>query len=991
MEHLYNKFEEDKEFHDYQVQLSFVEIYNETVQDLLSDPEAKRPSRGLTICKTEKNKVTIAGVVIKRPTSVAEVMDLVMTGNQRRATAFTHSNAVSSRSHAVLQVSIARCNKGTVVDFDNQTASQSVTSATFSLIDLAGSERAAASKNNGERQKEGAKINRSLLALSSCITALCERPTRGRKPHVPYRDSQLTRLLEFSLGGNCRTAMIVCVSPSSRDIDDTHNTLMWANRAKDIKTMISKNTGGVTIRVQQYLDRIAAQQMRIDELEAERLAGPKITENAAVVQRRERDRVEVRQALDGLDAEVDAHLAVINEGAEKRALWDVSQLTVTALIQRIQDLQNEINTRGAAIVERDAAYLRTRVEDEQSKFHGNTHVLKMVQREVQRTKTIEKHIANVSSRSFEDLPPLETEALKLALDSKRRQVDLEVYASREKGYRAMHRHHANMQAITQHHVYSQKENLQGLIDQMMAAGGTAAQFVNQLKAEVERSETVLSTAHGDLAPITDALPPPVSFKDVEAFILPLPPTPAPQRAVSMSFAGNRPELVSAPFGNRLDLLSPSKYSVSSPIKHLSMPAAFGHPSPSSSSSLPSVPSTTANNPFHIPSNIDPVQELAPTNKAVARVRGVRAAPGTPRRKAPGTPGKRAFAAKRSALKASSSLLPKLPGKTMRWKSDNSITEEKTMSSIQTGSGSDDSPGDSSWQDEDAGAVSPIPPISTLPAKRPMGLPKRSSIAPTSAPTSAVPALRVVPTIAPPKPLAPVSLGPLSTAPAPPAGNDWKAARARIGHNPYGMSTVNENGPVSPLAAGNTSSSVPKFGLMAPPPSRAPLGESRMNPTAVASSSRLSMPTAASAAKSVGADISLSLAAARDTRRESSLHLSRIQRNQATSKYARPSLLATKSDDSSDVIHPLLRSELGQPTKRRESMAPSGQSRIPSPIARPGSGPGPRESISASTTLTNARAGLKSRASVADFGIGRPTVNSLSSRPSISNLRGTWRG
>jgi kinesin family protein 18/19 len=506
MEYLYNKFEEDKDEYDYHVEVSLVEIYNEHIIDLLADENIIQPKTGLKLLENEKNRVSIAGVTLKRPKTVDEVMDLVRTGNARRATSFTHSNAVSSRSHAVLQVNIGRVSKGTEVDFAQQVVRQCVSSATLSIIDLAGSERAAATQNIGARMQEGAKINKSLLALASCISALCEKPGRGPKPFVPFRNSQLTRLLKFSLAGNCRTVMIVCISPSSKDLEDTHNTLQWANRAKDISTKVTRNTEGVTVRIQQYLDRIAAQEQQIRELMAERNTRPKQTESAAVVQRRERDREEVRQALDGLDAEVDAHRAVISEGAEKRALWDVSQLTVTALLQRIQDLQTEINTRGAALVERDTAYLRSRVDDEKSKFHGNTHVLRMVQREVQRTKTIEKHIENVSSRSFDDLPKIESEGLKIALDMKRCQVDLGVYAAREKGYRAMHRHHANMSAITQHHIYSQKESLTTMMEAMLAAGGTAASFVSQLLIEIERSETVLSTAHGHLAPITDALP-----------------------------------------------------------------------------------------------------------------------------------------------------------------------------------------------------------------------------------------------------------------------------------------------------------------------------------------------------------------------------------------------------------------------------------------------------------------------------------------------------
>ena len=102
----------------------------------------------------------------------------------------------------------------------------------MSIIDLAGSERAAATKNRGARLNEGANINKSLLALGNCINALCDP---RRRNHVPYRDSKLTRLLKFSLGGNCKTVMIVCVSPSSQHYDETLNTLKYADRAKEIK------------------------------------------------------------------------------------------------------------------------------------------------------------------------------------------------------------------------------------------------------------------------------------------------------------------------------------------------------------------------------------------------------------------------------------------------------------------------------------------------------------------------------------------------------------------------------------------------------------------------------------------------------------------------------------------------------------------------------------------------------------------------------------
>ena len=152
---------------------------------------------------------------------------LFRSGNARRTQSPTHANEASSRSHAVLQVHITQSPR-------TASTTEERTLATLSIIDLAGSERAAATQNMGQRMVEGANINKSLLALGNCINALCE--SGGATRHVPYRNSKLTRLLKFSLGGNCRTVMIVCVAPTSNHYDDTHNTLLYADRATKIKT-----------------------------------------------------------------------------------------------------------------------------------------------------------------------------------------------------------------------------------------------------------------------------------------------------------------------------------------------------------------------------------------------------------------------------------------------------------------------------------------------------------------------------------------------------------------------------------------------------------------------------------------------------------------------------------------------------------------------------------------------------------------------------------
>lgn len=119
------------------------------------------------------------------------------------------------------------------------------------MIDLAGSERAASTKCMGLRFKEGANINKSLLALGNCINKLAD----GSK-HVPYRDSNLTRILKDSLGGNCQTLMIANISPSSLTYEDTYNTLKYASSAKKIRTLCKQNIVSSTMPKEYYVNKM---------------------------------------------------------------------------------------------------------------------------------------------------------------------------------------------------------------------------------------------------------------------------------------------------------------------------------------------------------------------------------------------------------------------------------------------------------------------------------------------------------------------------------------------------------------------------------------------------------------------------------------------------------------------------------------------------------------------------------------------------------------
>ncbi|KAL2024902.1 hypothetical protein VTK56DRAFT_3601 [Thermocarpiscus australiensis] len=263
MQELFEKIQERSDEKITEVSLSYLEIYNETIRDLLVPGGSKQ---GLMLREDSNQAVTVAGLTSHHPKDVQEVMDMIVQGNEYRTVSPTAANAVSSRSHAVLQINVAQKDR-------NADVNEPHTMATLSIIDLAGSERASATKNRGERLLEGANINKSLLALGSCINALCDPRKRN---HVPYRNSKLTRLLKFSLGGNCKTVMIVCVSPSSEHFDETQNTLRYANRAKNIQTKVTRNVFNVNRHVKDYLVKIDEQMALINELKAQQKDAEKI-------------------------------------------------------------------------------------------------------------------------------------------------------------------------------------------------------------------------------------------------------------------------------------------------------------------------------------------------------------------------------------------------------------------------------------------------------------------------------------------------------------------------------------------------------------------------------------------------------------------------------------------------------------------------------------------------------------------------------------------
>ncbi|KAI8089150.1 uncharacterized protein BX664DRAFT_332300 [Halteromyces radiatus] len=215
----------------YGAEVSYIEIYNEKVRDLLN-PKNKGNLKVREHPSTGPYVEDLSRLVV---TSFDDINHLMDEGNKARTVAATNMNETSSRSHAVFTVFLTQKRRDELTKLETEKV------ARISLVDLAGSERANSTGATGARLKEGANINRSLTTLGKVIAGLAEQSIAdskkgNKKPKdsfIPYRDSVLTWLLKDSLGGNSKTAMIAAISPA--DYDETLSTLRYADQAKKIK------------------------------------------------------------------------------------------------------------------------------------------------------------------------------------------------------------------------------------------------------------------------------------------------------------------------------------------------------------------------------------------------------------------------------------------------------------------------------------------------------------------------------------------------------------------------------------------------------------------------------------------------------------------------------------------------------------------------------------------------------------------------------------
>ena len=286
----------------FEVEVSYMEIYQERVRDLLSSqPSSASDSARRTHHKSKSagqqfriREHPVDGPYVENLTKVGvqssqELLHYVHQGSTKRSVAETAMNEVSSRSHAIFAISLRRIKFEADVGMSHERLSK------ISLVDLAGSERANVSKTQGERLREGSYINKSLTTLGLVIKALVERSraeqsgTAIRKVFVPYRDSVLTWLLRESLGGNSKTIMLATLSPAAEHYEETLSTLRYAIRAKEIMNKAVVNEDGGLLKVisdlRSEVDRLKSRLAYFEGRETAEVSAPKKHESNEEVQK----------------------------------------------------------------------------------------------------------------------------------------------------------------------------------------------------------------------------------------------------------------------------------------------------------------------------------------------------------------------------------------------------------------------------------------------------------------------------------------------------------------------------------------------------------------------------------------------------------------------------------------------------------------------------------------------------------------------------------
>jgi centromeric protein E len=382
---------------EYQLKVSYLEVYNEEINDLLSIGEN---SRNLKITAEDAVRGAVIGNLVEEEVKTPdEFMEVLFKGEANRSYASTSMNDNSSRSHVIYRVTILikdimdgpddGLDENGFIRKDDGAFSGAV--SYMNLVDLAGSERQKSTNATGKTLKEGANINKSLLALGAVINKLGQKGKKGKDAFIPYRDSKLTRILKQSLGGNTITSILCAVTPAPMHREETVSTLKFGQLCKLIKNNVASNVVvDDKVLMRQYRATIAELKEQLEVANSNAMGGAMAAAERAAYEDRMRQ-LEDLVVTNGGDfdsvpqVELPKAVSVTTSGGGGGGGGSVSDDEYREMRGKMQDMQRRIATLTAqakevsdvqelkASVEEYELQCRAEIEEDAAKLEADKH------------------------------------------------------------------------------------------------------------------------------------------------------------------------------------------------------------------------------------------------------------------------------------------------------------------------------------------------------------------------------------------------------------------------------------------------------------------------------------------------------------------------------------------------------------------------------------------------------------------------------------------
>ncbi|XP_005188525.3 kinesin-like protein Klp61F [Musca domestica] len=460
---------------EFSMRISYLELYNEELFDLLSTDDSTKIR--IFDDSTKKGSVIIQGLEEIPVHSKDDVYKLLEKGKERRRTASTLMNAQSSRSHTVFSIVVHIKENG--IDGEEM-----LKIGKLNLVDLAGSENVSKAGNEkGVRVRETVNINQSLLTLGRVITALVERT-----PHIPYRESKLTRLLQESLGGRTKTSIIATISPGHKDIEETLSTLEYAHRAKNIqnKPEVNQKLTKKTV-LKEYTEEI-------DKLKRDLMAAR--DKNGVYLATETYNEMTLKMDSQTRELNEKVHLlkALKDELASKEKIFNEVSLNLIEKTAELQQKDNRLRSTKGELIETKKVLKNTKRRYKEKKVLLESHAKTEEVLKDQATQILE--VADIATK--------DTEALHETID-RRKDVDVKIQTACERFTERMNENFDQMDETLKQYEGKQISLTRCMDEELTKTSSVQSKLIDATSEQIKSIKQILDSYETSMSSMTENL------------------------------------------------------------------------------------------------------------------------------------------------------------------------------------------------------------------------------------------------------------------------------------------------------------------------------------------------------------------------------------------------------------------------------------------------------------------------------------------------------